>query len=52
MCTLNKSCVGEKKNVRKILVGKPARKIPLGCSRNTWEDDDDDDDNNNNNNRK
>jgi hypothetical protein len=31
--------MGEKKNVNRILVGKPEGKIPVGRPRRRWEDD-------------
>jgi hypothetical protein len=32
------ACMGEKKNLHKIFVGKPEGKIPLGRPRHRWED--------------
>jgi hypothetical protein len=31
-------CLGEEKNVYKVLMGKPEGKIPLGRPRHRWED--------------
>ena len=44
--------MGERRIVRRVLVGKPEGRRPLGRLRFRWDDDDDDDeyDNNNNNN--
>ena len=35
----NVTCMGERRDVYRVLVGKPGRKRPLGIPRNRWQDD-------------
>jgi hypothetical protein len=37
-CAGHVACMGEKRNVNRILVGKPEGKIPVGRPRCGWED--------------
>ena len=35
---MGKACMGERRSVYRVLVGKPERKRPLGRPRRRWED--------------